>query len=78
MPFQSQSQRRFMYSQKPDLAYKFEVETPAGKKLPEKKGMPKSSGNTDYNPYQAGTDPTRDQPSNARQAAYKEYLKGSM
>lgn len=37
MPFQSQSQRRFMYSQHPELAKEFEAATPKGKKLPEKK-----------------------------------------
>lgn len=34
MPFKSQAQRAFMYSQKPDLAKKFESMTPKGKKLP--------------------------------------------
>lgn len=36
MPFKSQAQRRFMYSQEPKLAKQFEKETPKGKKLPEK------------------------------------------
>lgn len=35
MPFVSQAQRRFMYSQHPGIARRFERETPAGK-LPEK------------------------------------------
>jgi len=37
MPFESKSQRRFMYSQKPELAKEFEKATPKGTKLPEKK-----------------------------------------
>ena len=37
MPFKSQAQRGFMYSQKPKLAAKFEKETPKGKKLPKHK-----------------------------------------
>jgi hypothetical protein len=36
MPFKSQSQRRFMYSQHPKIAKRWEKETPK-KKLPEKK-----------------------------------------
>ena len=36
MPFQSQQQRKFMYSQHPDLAKEFEAATPKGKKLPYK------------------------------------------
>lgn len=43
MPFESQSQRRFMYSQHPKLAKEFEAATPKGVKLPEKKKK-KSSG----------------------------------
>lgn len=35
MPFKSQAQRKFMYSQKPELAQEFEAATPKGKKLPE-------------------------------------------
>lgn len=34
MPFKSQKQRAFMYSQHPDLAKEFEAATPKGKKLP--------------------------------------------
>jgi hypothetical protein len=37
MPLQSKAQERFMWSQHPDLAQKFEDETPEDKKLPEKK-----------------------------------------
>ena len=36
MPFKSQAQRRFMYSQKSELAKKFEKNTPKNQKLPEK------------------------------------------
>src|SRR5215831_4368773 len=35
MPFVSQAQRRFMYSQHPDIAKRFQAETPAGADLPE-------------------------------------------
>jgi len=37
MPFKSEKQRKFLYSQKPDVAKKFEMHTPKGKKLPKKK-----------------------------------------
>lgn len=36
MPFKSEAQRKFMYSQKPALAKEFEEHTPKGKKLPKK------------------------------------------
>ncbi len=36
MPFKSKSQRRWMHAQKPDMAKKWEKETPKGKTLPEK------------------------------------------
>ena len=36
MPFKSKAQRRFMYSQHPELAGEFEAATPKGRKLPEK------------------------------------------
>ena len=36
MPFVSQQQRKYMYSQKPKLAKEFEKETPKGKELPNK------------------------------------------
>lgn len=35
MPFKSQAQRRFMYSQHPEIAKEFESKTPKGSKLPE-------------------------------------------
>jgi hypothetical protein len=35
MPFRSQAQRRYLYSQKPAVARRFEREAPRGKKLPE-------------------------------------------
>lgn len=34
MPFKSQAQRGFMYSQHPELAKEFEAATPKGAKLP--------------------------------------------
>lgn len=34
MPFKSQAQRAYMYSQHPELAKEFEAHTPKGKKLP--------------------------------------------
>ena len=36
MPFKSESQRKFMYANKPKLAKEFESKTPKGKKLPKK------------------------------------------
>lgn len=36
MPFKSKAQRRFLYSQHPEIAEEFEEHTPKGKKLPEK------------------------------------------
>lgn len=36
MPFKSQKQRAYMYSQKPEMAKEFEKHTPKGKKLPKK------------------------------------------
>jgi hypothetical protein len=40
MPFKSQAQRRYMYSQHPEMAKEFESATPKGEHLPEhvKKG----------------------------------------
>lgn len=35
MPFKSQAQRKWMYSQKPEMAKEWEAATPKGKKLPE-------------------------------------------
>jgi hypothetical protein len=36
MPFKSKAQRRFMYAVHPEVAEKFEKETPEGAKLPER------------------------------------------
>lgn len=36
MPFKSQAQRRYLYSQEPEVAKKFAKETPKGIDLPEK------------------------------------------
>lgn len=36
MPFKSKSQRKWMYSNKPEMAKEFESKTPKGKKLPRK------------------------------------------
>jgi hypothetical protein len=36
MPFKSQQQRKYMYSQHPQIAKRWEKETPKGKKLPKK------------------------------------------
>jgi len=36
MPFKSQAQKKFIYSQKPELAKEFEDATPKGKNLPKK------------------------------------------
>lgn len=35
-PFKSESQRKFMYSQHPEMAKEWEEKTPKGKKLPNK------------------------------------------
>lgn len=42
MPFVSESQRRWMYSQKPEMAQEWQAHTPKGKKLPKrvKKALP--------------------------------------
>lgn len=37
MPFESEAQRRFMYSQHPRIAARWQRETPKGKRLPERK-----------------------------------------
>lgn len=37
MPFKSKAQRRYMHSQHPEIAERWEKETPKGKRLPEKK-----------------------------------------
>ncbi len=36
MPFKSQAQRKMMHSQHPEIAARWEKETPKGKKLPPK------------------------------------------
>lgn len=36
MPFKSESQRKFLYSQKPNVAKKFADHSPKGAKLPKK------------------------------------------
>lgn len=36
MPFKSQKQRAYLYSQKPKIAKEFQAHTPKGKKLPKK------------------------------------------
>lgn len=41
MPFKSQKQRKWMYSNDPEMAKRWEAETPKGKKLPEKVKGPK-------------------------------------
>jgi hypothetical protein len=48
MPFTSQAQRGFMYSQHPDIAKEFEAKTPKGKKLPYKVSGKKPKGKSDY------------------------------
>lgn len=40
MPFQSKAQMRFMYSQHPKIASRWEKETKSEKDLPEKKKSP--------------------------------------
>ena len=47
MPFQSQAQRGFMYSQHPEIAKEFEDKTPKGKKLPDKKKKKHSKAQQD-------------------------------
>ena len=37
MPFKSKAQRRWMYSNKPEMAKEWEAHTPKGKKLSEHK-----------------------------------------
>jgi len=41
MPFKSEAQRRFMYSQHPDIAKRWQKETPKGKIPEKKKGKPR-------------------------------------
>ena len=40
MPFKSESQRRWMHANYPEMAKKWEAETVKGKKLPEKVAKP--------------------------------------
>lgn len=42
MPFKSQAQRKFLFSQKPEIAKEFASKTPKGKKLPNKVKKKKS------------------------------------
>jgi hypothetical protein len=45
MPMRSQAQRRFLHAVHPEIAKRFEAETPKGKKLPAKvKPKPKKKG----------------------------------
>jgi len=41
MPFKSQAQRRYMYKNLPEIAERWEKETPKGKKLPTRIGYRK-------------------------------------
>lgn len=41
MPFKSQAQRGYLYANDPDVARRFEAETPKGKKLPKRAGKSK-------------------------------------
>ncbi len=45
MPFVSKQQRKYMYSQHPEMAKEWEAATPKGKKLPERV-KPKSKKKT--------------------------------
>ena len=47
MPFKSDAQRRYLFSQHPDVARKFAAETPKGKDLPEH--VKKSKHNAEMN-----------------------------
>jgi hypothetical protein len=42
MPFKSSAQKKWMYANKPEMAKRWEKETPKGKKLPKK--VKKSKG----------------------------------
>lgn len=42
MPFKSQKQRKWMYENEPDMAKRWEKDTPKGKKLPVR--VPKKKG----------------------------------
>lgn len=41
MPFKSKAQRRFLFSQHPEIANRWQTETPKNKKLPERAPKPK-------------------------------------
>lgn len=43
MPFKSQAQRRFMHARHPQMAEKWEEETPSGVRLPRKVASKKKS-----------------------------------
>lgn len=43
MPFKSEAQRRYMYSQKPKMAKRWEKETPRNAELPERVRKKKKS-----------------------------------
>lgn len=38
MPFKSKQQRKYMYARHPEMAKRWEEETPTGKRLPQKLG----------------------------------------
>ena len=44
MPMKSKAQRRYLWAVLPDVAERFERETPKGKRLPERVGKGKRSG----------------------------------
>ena len=44
MPFKSVAQRKFLYSQKPEIAAEFAAHTPKGAKLPKKVKKTKKKG----------------------------------
>lgn len=46
MPFKSQAQRKWMYSQHPEMAQQWEEHTPKGKKLPKKVGKENGKSKT--------------------------------
>lgn len=43
MPFKSAAQRSYLYANDPDVARRFEAETPKGKKLPKRVGKKKKA-----------------------------------
>lgn len=50
MPFVSQQQRRWMYANEPEMAKRWEKETPKGKKLPNRVGKEQQGGLYNTNP----------------------------